>query len=351
MGYGFRGGYMRGYGGSKPTPNVAMGGRVRKAIGAAARVGLRRTAYGAAGLAAVGAGRALYKKFSKPKSIHQKAKANIPGQGSGGTFSTFYMKNSIKKWLVPLKKTGAPNFSYANSAGRLTSPVGAQNYSITSTVFGASDMAALIYSSTTIGRTQRVLLESCTSSTLYRNQSNNDAYLTLYDICARRDMNASDTNNSPNVAWYAGTADTGAVTLSLAVGATPFNSPKFTQFYKVVKVTHIILPAGGTHDHRVNISPMRLVNNEIFQDSQNVGGLTYFTMAVFYGAPVNDATTKTNVSIGSTAIDYCQTKQYRYTYMQDSTTSNYQSSTGFGTITTESIEQDESGLVSTVAQA
>ena len=342
--------------GFKPGSSRLAGripGSMRRFGPAMARAGLKRTAYGAAALGAMAVGRAVYKKFSKPKSIHQKAKANIPGQGSGGTYSTFYSKGQLKKWLVPLKKTGAPNFSYTNASGRIIAAVGTQSPVLTSTIFAASDMAPLIYSSTTIGKTQRVLLESCTSSTLYRNQANNDCFMTLYDIVARRDMNASDSNDIPTNAWFTGLTDTGITpsTMFYAPGSTPFTCPKFCQFYKVVKVTHVILPAGGCHDHRVNISPNRLVNNEIWQDSQNCRGLTYFTMAVCYGAPDNDATVKTNVSIGSSAVDFVQTKQYRYTYLQDSTTVNYVSGSGLGTITTESIEQDESGLVSTVTTA
>ena len=352
MGYGFRGGYMRGYQSAKRTPNVGARQVAKKALGAAARFGLRRTAYGVAGLAAVAGARKFAKSFKKPKSIHQKARPNIPGQGSGGTFSTFYMKSPIKKFLIPLKKTGAPNFSYVNSAGRLTTGYGNQGATQTSSIFSSTDMANLIYSSTTIGKTQRMLLESCTSSTIYRNQSNNDAYLTLYDIVARRDMNSADANKDPVTCWVNGVIDTGvAASMVNQVNSTPFQAPKFCQFYKVLRVTHIILPAGGTHDHRVNISPMRLVNNEIWQDSYNCRNLSYYTMAVNYGAPDNDVTTKTNVTSGSSQIDYMQTKQYRYTYLQDSTTANYFNNSLPTTGITETIEQDESGLVSSVVVA
>ncbi len=344
----------RGYkpGSSRIPGRVA--GSMKRFAPAMARAGLKRTAYGAAALGVAAVGRGLYKRFSKKsKSIHQKAKPNIPGQGSGGTFSTFYSKSAIKKFLIPLKKTGAPNFSYVNNPGRLTSAIGFQGVAQTSSIWSAADMAALIYSSTTIGRTQRMLLESCTSSTIYRNQSNNDAYLTLYDVVSRRDINTADANKDPVVCWYNGLTDTGisGTLMQVQVGNTPFSSPKFCQFYKVLRVTHIILPAGGTHDHRVNISPMRLVNNEIWQDSYNARNLSYFTIAAFNGAPDNDVTTKTNVTTGSVAIDYVQTKQYRYTYLQDSTTANYYNSTLPTTGITETIEQDESGLVSAVTAA
>jgi hypothetical protein len=161
-------------------------------------------------------------------------------------------------------------------------------------------------------------------------------------------MNTSDVNNDPRTAWSQGETDAGATNMAIQVGCTPFSSPRFTQFFKVVKVTHVILPAGGTHEHRVHYEPNKLLNQEVVQDSGNIRNLTHYTMATVYGAPDNDATTKTVVSIGTTSVDFVQTKQYRWSYLSDSTSNNaFTQSLPTTYATTEAVFNDESGVVNT----
>ena len=343
--------------GFKPGSSRLAGripGAMRRFGPAMARAGLKRTAYGAAVLGAAAVGRGLYKKFrSKKSSIHQKALPNIPGHGSGGTFSVYNMRSKMSKWNAGLKKTGASNFTYLNSSNRATATIGTQSSIIAGQAYTAADINS-IQTSGSSNKTFKTLLESCTMKTIYRNQANNDAYLTLYDVVARRDMSPSDTNyNNPIAAWYNGITDTGTTsTMTSQVGATPFDCPKFCQFYKVVKVTHIILPAGGTHEHRVHYEPNRLFNTSITQDSTNMRGLTYFCAAVYYGAPDNDSVTKTQVSTGQVAIDMVQTKQYRFTYLLDATTNNtFTQSLPTAYTISEDVFQDESGTVVTSTTA
>lgn len=283
------------------------------------------------------------RKRNATKTLHQKALPNIPGHGAGGTFSAYNMRRRMSSWNKQLKKNLASNFTYANSSQRITSGIGSQNYYVVATTYSATDIATQFTSN---NKTCKTILESCTENTIYRNQQKNDCYMTIYDIVARRDVSPSN-DYLPNNAWYAGLPDTGAATaMALAPGATPFQCPRFTQLFKIVKATHVILPAGGTHEHRVHYEPNRLINQEVIQESQNIRNLTHYTMVVIYGSPENDAITQTQVSIGPTAIDVVQTKQYKWTYVADVITNNaYTNSLPVAFTNFGEILQDESGTI------
>lgn len=307
-----------------------------------------RKAIGGAGVATLASKCKAIKKYSQRSSpmgrLHQKALPNINGHGAGGTFSAYNMRRRKSRWISNLVKNTASNFTYKNSALRLTSSVGQQQLSLVATTYDATDLPSMF---TTTNKTCKTLIESCTENTIYRNQQKNDCYLTLYDMVARRDAGSNTTDYNPINAWYDGLPDTGASSLmAYQVGATPFHCPRFTQFFKVTKVTHIILPAGGTHEHRVHYEPNRVLNQETIQINQNLRNLTHYTIAVFYGSPENDAINTSQVSIGPVALDVIQTKQYKWTYIADVTTTNSYTQnlplafTNFGEIL-----QDESGTI------
>jgi len=283
-----------------------------------------------------------YIKKRRTASLHQKALPNIPGHGAGGTFSAFNMRRPLTKWQVGLKKNAASNFVYANGAQRLTSAIGVQAVSLLSNTYLNTDILNQ-FSSTNL--TCKTIIESCTENSIIRNQNNNDCYLILYDVVARRDQ-YQGSESSPFQTWFNGNFDAGASGMIYQVGTTPFSSPQFTQYFKVVKVTHIILPAGGTHEHRVHYEPNRMINREVAAISGYIRNLTHFTMAVQYGAPDNDNTTQTTVSIGTSTLDVVQTKQYKYTYVADAVTNNSFVASLPTTYASgiEAIIQDESGV-------
>jgi hypothetical protein len=297
-------------------------------------------------------GRVIKRKMVKKSGIHQKALPNIPGHGAGGTYSAFRLQRRLSPWLKGLRKNAASNFKYVNSGYRIGSTVGQQAITSVAQTFNYQDLQGLFQ--TTVNKSCRTILESCTENTIFRNQDKNDVYLDLYDIVARRDITSTgNTDFYPDGAWANGVADAGASNMQLQVGTTPFSSPRFTQLYKVVKVTHVILPAGGTHEHRVHYEPNRMLNLETLQDGQwALKGLTHYTMAVWYAAPLNDSVNTGQVSIGAANLDYVQTKQYKWTYIQDAVTNNtFTQSLPTAFTTAANVMQDESGTIVTDAAA
>jgi len=310
-------------------------------------------ALGAATVRAANATATAYKNYKAKKKpvLHQNAKLQVPGHGAGGTFTSVYIKKPLTPWLKGLKKAAASNFSYVNSSTRLTAGSGVQGYKTMSQTYNATDLATLFQST---NNTCRTIIESVTENNLYRNQSNNDCFLTIYDVIARRDLSSVSglaQDYLPDGAWFSGAPDTGMLSSqTFDVGATPFAVPKFTQYFKVVKVSHIILPAGGCHNHRIHYEPNRMLSREVINDSnQNVKDMTMYSLAVIYGAPDNNLLGST-VSSGSAVVDFVQTKQYKWTYLSDAVTNNSYVN-NLAVIATEYIMQDESGTAQAVIAA
>jgi len=307
-------------------------------------------ALGAVTTRAANAVKTAYNKYKSKKksSVHQNAKLQVPGHGAGGTFTSVYMKKPLTNWLKGMKKATASNFSYVNTSLRMSTGPSLQAYYTVSQTFNAADLALLFQST---NNTCRTLIESVTENNLYRNQSNNDCFLVIYDVIARRDMSSATSDYVPNLAWYNGAPDTGMTSAATGYpGATPFAVPRFTQYFDVKKVSHIILPAGGCHNHRIHYEPNRMISREVInENNQNVKGLTMYSLAVIYGAPDNNLTGST-VTSGSAAVDFVQTKQYKWTYMTDAVTNNNYTNS-LAAISTEYVMQDESGTAQAVIAA
>ena len=79
------------------------------------------------------------------------------------------------------------------------------------------------------------------------NQDLAAAKIQLYDIICRKDI-----NNLPDSLFQVGETDEGGNGSTFdVVGALPFSSDAFCQYYKVCKVTHITWEQGKNHVHRI----------------------------------------------------------------------------------------------------
>nr|WAE42362.1 MAG: capsid protein [Cressdnaviricota sp.] len=256
-------------------------------------------------------------KTYKKVSIHQSAKAEVGGHG--GTFSNFYyvprpVPVQYKKDFKALGK----NYYTINSSGRITSNVGQQGVNPLNYMNHYQDVNT-ISQKINANQTNKFLLKSVSSEVNLTNQDAGNVKVILYDIMARRDLATSGNLLNPYAAWSNSLADEGAANSNYNVpGALPYSSDLFTQYFKVVKCTHITLGQGQSHTHRIKFACNKEFDGEYLQYNTNgFKGVTCFTMSVQVGMPYNDSTTKTQVSVGSTAIDYVTQRQYSYTWKQD----------------------------------
>lgn len=275
-------------------------------------------------------------KTFKRKSQSSKLKGKPKKTGSKHWLS--YGKSypvGKRPFINKLTKLLAPTFQLLNYAGRVTPATpGVQAITTIDDQYSPYDIANYNYTQYSVvpttgsptETTTRVILESCTSRSFLTNQSNCPAFIELYDVVSRRDLQAG---KSPVDNWTDGITQERNVTgTSTMVSSTPFQSELFTQNWKVVRVTRLNLAVGETAEHIKTSKPMRLWNHAI-EGNQFGGGaihqmgvrnLTTFTIMVVIGAPDNDSTTKTTVSTGTPSIDWVTSKNYRWTALQNNAT-------------------------------
>lgn len=255
---------------------------------------------------------------SKGKSIHQRA-VNV---GTGGSMSKFfYGKRKIPRRYASVYKALAKNYVGVNTAQRITAGIGLQNAYTVMPMFNSGDVAS-ISSKVANNNTNKIFLSSCSAEVMLTNQELANVRIYIYDIIARRDSQSNVNTQNPDTAWKNSYADEGGANSNYSiVGSTPYSSDLFTQYFKVLKVTHLTLSQGQSHTHRVHYSPNRAIDGEYIQyNSGSFKGLTCFTMIVLHGYPENDSTTKTQVSTGQCDVDVIIRKQYKYTWLNDQDT-------------------------------
>lgn len=208
--------------------------------------------------------------------------------------------------------------------------------------------------STPVGyRTQRIMLTSCFAEYAYSNATNAVARGVLFDIVPRMDIYNSTTDPGlPVNAWGTGVADESALTATsgpLVVGMTPFASHRFNLFYKVVKVTNVILAPGQTHYHRVNYKMNVILDNTKVQQTNVVSlkNTSLHHMGVFYGQPVTDS--GSGVTVEPVKILTIQRFQYQFTYAPSNATQLSYINT-LSTIPSANLENMATGAASVFAR-
>lgn len=210
----------------------------------------------------------------------------------------------------------------------------------------------------------RYVLETAMSVLNLANTSGTPQNLELYDIVAKRDVGQAGYDISgnpiqggvlfgqglpgildPAVAWYQGMTDqsttaTGFEPTTLEsvspynLGATPYNSKLFKDYFKVVRKTNVSLPIGGQHKHCVDLKPNFVVDNDLLQQNNVFRGLSFFTLVVASGIPVikcpsiiedprsnpfGDATTS------AVSVSIIQQVKYKWTWCEDTRENIYRS--------------------------
>lgn len=262
---------------------------------------------------------------------------NIRVQGTGGQLSAFCASKPASKAVYMIKKITPSKYLYWSDAMRLTGTPGVQTAtyfpfftcgSYITTISSENqynDMATMLQqiagdptsASATQRKTAQFVVEGMTGSVKLQNQDTGNVEIVLYDVVCK-----NDTDNDALYTWYQGlnnqansTSPTVYLGTSLPVGSVPQLSSWFNSHWKVKQKTRIVLGQGQSHVHQITLKPNRLFKGEEIEDGNTYfSGLSYITLVVANGLPVNDSATVTQVSTGAVNVDIVYTKQMKYTY-------------------------------------
>lgn len=240
---------------------------------------------------------------------------------AGGESKSMFTLVKFTKPVSTYKKLGfTPNCVVRNFAARLGSTIGVQNAQLIGTYFDATDVQNAFTAQGLNAAAQsaaKIMFQSIHSRAMLNNCHNANCHITIYDVLSRRDGGA--LNVDPVTTFKAGLVDAqgGAAANYATPGTSPFANPRFTECYKVLKVTDVVLSPGATHTHHVHYAPNRLISEERLVTNGSVGplgGVTVYSFIVFHGTPENDVTTKTQVSLGQSDLDLVLVEELKYLY-------------------------------------
>lgn len=163
----------------------------------------------------------------------------------------------------------------------------------------------------------RLFLKSGKVTCTLRNQTNTNAHVKLYDIVCKRDP-PSTGFDTPREAWNKGLTDyAGIPNLYDVVGQTPFRSPEFNHYFRVVKVTNLHMEPGMEHVHTVRHHYNKLYSTVRTQNAAgvSVAGFTRFIMPVFYGTLVHESATPGTVTTSAITLDCMIRREYSFGFL------------------------------------
>jgi len=281
----------------------------------------------------------------------------VEGHGAGGTFTQLTNIRPCPSYYKPYAKL-AKQTQQSIAGVPYTSTTGQQG--VVDVSLGSGDSMRVLMTAANATEvintngTQQLFLERMELLWTIRNDTNNEIVADIYDVIARHDQVETGPASEPTLAWDLGDSNAGSGSAFRIPGATPFSSPTFNQFWKVVKVHHLILPAGSTHEHRVNVVVNKLFNAAFWNadgnpDMRNMMNFTRSAMLAWRGAPC--AIREGSVSsVSATRLDTTIFKKYTFTIPSVSASvvsaQNYLVTTG-----TQSLVNDETGLVNALATA
>lgn len=305
------------------------------------RVGRQALVNLATGVAGAIAGRRLTSHSTKMKT------GRIMNEGTGGQFSSFSVKNG--NYLEPgVHSTLKFSKSIINGAGQLKSAVGLQNVAVGLVLYDQSDIST-ISSDINGGANKRnaLWLDKVSASLILSNIYLANCTVDIYDIVARKD-NGTVAIGGPQNAWSQGNSDETAASEYLKLGNTPFSSDVFNQYYKVLQTTRVVLGGGQMHKHRVNLDVFKKMSaSYLTYAGYQLRDLTYSCMIVVHGAPANDTTTQTQVSLGAGGVNYIFEKEYHTSFLQDFTSITYDHSNLLNAFTVAEQVVDVGGTIVT----
>jgi hypothetical protein len=243
------------------------------------------------------------------------------GNGPRGSSKRVGLIKNLEKLLPPQKW-------FFNNIYQIAATAGLQNTGIVASIYTPHDLYTYNGSAGTgdgsIGN--KVILKDYSCSINFTNQTNANVKVQMYDIISRRDNFVLNTSyvEDPLVAWQQAIVGGGYHTTWY--GATPFDSPLFTKYFKVIGSQEYRLAEGETGEHIVKHKMNKPFDMSVLSGIGTAGtqnafpvneggfkGLTYYAIAVVSGAPTdaNNSTVTTSIA----TVDFVTVNAYTFEYI------------------------------------
>jgi len=159
-----------------------------------------------------------------------------------------------------------------------------------------------------------VFVDSVDVMTTFQNQSEANTFLHIYEYVCRRDGVQGPNNSFTNGITSIGLTSNDN---SQDIGVTPFMSPRFVEYFKIVKKYTIELAQGRSHVHKSRYNYRKKLSASIINNNPDVSVLEGWTRGLFviaYGSPFNSQSDNTKVSTTPVALDIVTSEKYSYHY-------------------------------------
>jgi hypothetical protein len=281
------------------------------------------------------------------RPVKSKIQKRAIQDGPAGSVSFTEYHNAPLKLPTSVLKELCWNYRITNAAGQATSTPGVQVNTPLLTMFHQTDVVALNgITSLTNGR---AILKSVRGEVFLTNASNATARVTLYDVVARRDISDATITDAVS-AWNQGDTDEGG---SSAIPCSePKSSKSFTQMFKVVGKTDMLLAQGASHFHTVNFSPNKSIDYGVAHYAKQYRDITFHVFMVSHGQVDDAVTGGAGAGIGASKVNWAVMKEYQTSFLTDSTT-NYAATNSLPTSFTggENLMDMGDGVAATYATA
>lgn len=262
---------------------------------------------------------ALRRRTRTRTTTRRKLNQRALNLGTGGSFSKFfYGKRLLNPTLRTLYKKTNKNYWTVSDSSTIECSTGFQDFITPLTLFRHADLETLMgMMPQTTNNTNRVNFESASAELQISNMRNSNTRVVIYDIIARRDTDDGYIT-LPEDALNAAITNQGGAGDKTDFGISPFTLDVFTQYFKVLKMTHVLLSEGQTHIHRVHYAPNKVLSEQVVKNTDsNIRGLSCFTMIHTFGTPCNDYDTHTTITSTSVRLDIVWKKTYRFGFISN----------------------------------
>lgn len=231
--------------------------------------------------------------------------------GPGSETHTIYPKRPYPVPKLTDKAISKQQYTNNNS-GNVTWGIGEQNYQLVAAVLDRPQMNTLFPYVGTYAT--RIHLRNVKWEVMLSNPTTALQRVDVYDIICKKDVQAQGAAagvGNPQECMqntFSDFAKNGGGQSSTAykqLGLTPFTNPAFGQFFRILKVTPLLLQGGQVHSHKCEYTVNKLMDKEYAQyEGKAYKDVTCYTLIRVHGTPENDNTTLTQVSTGAGRINY-----------------------------------------------